>query len=465
MTWLFVRFYVGVLIVLFLAWWIHGAVLKRRADAETERVIVAAHRGGTRLVATELNPASPEERQAVLHRLREQFDYPVDVVPVSDLPPALQQQIASSAEVAYYRFKDGHCVVAALAGGADAVRLGPFPNYDLREIEEAIGGWMRLAADKLHACRRDERANLLEQFRQQFAFPVDLADRDELPDWPRERIRGGADVAFYPIGDDRWCAATPLPDTGQVLRFGPNTLLTCQPEAGRIRTVTAIRFVLNDEPNDLSLEFPAVSCPSKQHQHQHQITPTRTTHVVSQESLVDAAARSMSHSPDVRRAADRRHDLDALRRRDALGDRSACCVELLSGTVGRSGHTAECAVWGVYGSGSRFPPAVVLPDQRLLHDDAVSQAGHAVVAAAEGRAHPAAMSAGARHRDPPDAAGFAVGDAICRQSSHHRRAVAGRCHPRRKPADDQHVSGQARGDQSSRSETGHHTAGLGGSDR
>ncbi len=112
-------------------------------------------------------------------------------------------------------------MVAALAGGADAVRLGPFPNYDLREIEEALGGWMRLAADKLNACRRDERADLLEQFRQQFAFPVDLADRDELPAWPRERIRGGEDVAFYPIGDDRWCAATPLPDTGQVLRFGP----------------------------------------------------------------------------------------------------------------------------------------------------------------------------------------------------------------------------------------------------
>ena len=46
MTWLFVRFYLCVLIVLALAWYINGTVLKRRTEAEWERVIVAAHGGG-----------------------------------------------------------------------------------------------------------------------------------------------------------------------------------------------------------------------------------------------------------------------------------------------------------------------------------------------------------------------------------------------------------------------------------
>ena len=66
MTWLFIRFYLCVLVVLFLAWYIHGAVLKRRADAEMARVIVTAHRGGARLVASELNAAPPEDRKLVL---------------------------------------------------------------------------------------------------------------------------------------------------------------------------------------------------------------------------------------------------------------------------------------------------------------------------------------------------------------------------------------------------------------
>jgi hypothetical protein len=51
MTWLFIRFYLCVLVVLALAWYIHSAVLKSRADAEWERVIVEAHGGGARRVS------------------------------------------------------------------------------------------------------------------------------------------------------------------------------------------------------------------------------------------------------------------------------------------------------------------------------------------------------------------------------------------------------------------------------
>ena len=80
MTWLFIRFYLCVLVVLFLAWYIHATVLKRRADAEMARVIVTAHRGGARLVASELNAARPEDREQVLQNLRRQFDYPVEVI-------------------------------------------------------------------------------------------------------------------------------------------------------------------------------------------------------------------------------------------------------------------------------------------------------------------------------------------------------------------------------------------------
>ncbi len=74
MTRLFIRFYLGVLIVLFLAWYIHGSVLKRRADEELARVMKEAHGGGARLVARELDASPPESRDQVLKSLRERFD-------------------------------------------------------------------------------------------------------------------------------------------------------------------------------------------------------------------------------------------------------------------------------------------------------------------------------------------------------------------------------------------------------
>jgi len=224
MTWLFIRFYVCVLIVLALAWYIHGAVLKRRADAEWARVIVTAHRGGARLVASELNAARPEDREQVLQKLRLQFDYPVEVIAQTDLPDSLRRQISGGDDVVYLGLEKRHCVVVALSGGAEVVRLGPFPNYDLPEIEQAIGGWMRLTADKLEAATGDERHVVLDSLRERFDFPIDIAGREDLPDWPRGRIARGEDVVFYsptPQANERWFAATPLSNGKEIVRFGP----------------------------------------------------------------------------------------------------------------------------------------------------------------------------------------------------------------------------------------------------
>jgi len=224
MTWLFIRFYLCVLVVLFLAWYIHGAVLKRRADAETARVIVTAHRGGARLVASELNTSRPEDRKLVLQKLRKQFDYPVEVIASTDLSDSLQRQISAGDDVYYSRLEKRHCVVVALSGGAEVVRLGPFPNYDLPEIEQAIGGWMRLTADKLETVIGDERQAALAKMQERFDFPIEIAGHEDLPEWPRGRIARGEDVVFYsptPQPNDRWFAATPLSNGKEIVRFGP----------------------------------------------------------------------------------------------------------------------------------------------------------------------------------------------------------------------------------------------------
>ncbi len=224
MTWLFLRFYLCVLVVLALAWYIHSAVLKQRSDAEWERIIATAHGGGARLVASELNAVPPENRDQVLDSLRNRFDYPLDIVPLADLPALAQRSISRGADVECFRLEETYGVVAVLSDGAHVVRLGPFPKYELREIEESIGGWMRLAADKLGSAAIGTRQALIDELKSEFDLPVDVAKRDELPEWPRGRIARGEDVVFYspePQPDDRWFAAAPLPGEAEVIRFGP----------------------------------------------------------------------------------------------------------------------------------------------------------------------------------------------------------------------------------------------------
>ena len=157
MTWLFVRFYLCVLIVLFLAWYIYGAVWNWRTEQDTARVVVTAHRGGARLVASALDAATAKARPKVLAGLRKHFSYPLVVTAVVDLPKTVQRAFANGEDVAYLPLDKRTCVVAALAGGSEAVRLGPFPGYGVRQIEETFGGWMRLAAEKLDAAPADRQ--------------------------------------------------------------------------------------------------------------------------------------------------------------------------------------------------------------------------------------------------------------------------------------------------------------------
>lgn len=222
MTRLFISFYGGVLIVLFLAWYIHGSVLKHRADTEWERVVEAAHGGGARLVASELNSVPPLERDQVLQIIARRFDYPVTVVALPDLPSSLQQRITSGDDVA--SFRPGGIVVAALDGGTEVVRLGPFPNYDLKTIEESLGGWMRLVAEKLDAATLEERESILENLQREFAITIEIASRETLPDGPNKRIVQGDGIVFYSQDTqtpDRFFAVTPLSNGRETVRFGP----------------------------------------------------------------------------------------------------------------------------------------------------------------------------------------------------------------------------------------------------
>jgi two-component system sensor histidine kinase RstB len=222
MTRLFIGLYIGVLAVLFAAWYIHGVVLRQRSEADLARVIEEAHGGGARLVASELDASPPGTRVQTLNRLRERFDYPVNVIPLADLPSGLQRRISSGADVAYFRPSDkAHAIVAALASDSEVVRLGPFPDYELIEIENSMGGWMRLAAAKLESITPEQRKAVLGEIQQKFEFPIDVAKRQDLPIGTQKRFQDGNDVVFFTEDNERWFAATSLRGGSEVVRCGP----------------------------------------------------------------------------------------------------------------------------------------------------------------------------------------------------------------------------------------------------
>ncbi len=222
MTRLFIGIYLGVLAVLFGAWYIHGQVWTQRAAADRSRVFEEAHGGGARLVAAELDSAKAEDRDQVLKQLQSRFDYPIALVPFDELPLTIQQRLSGGDDVVYY-VPEGkrEVVVAAMVSTTEVVSLGPFPNYELRSIEESIGGWMRLAAARLETALPEQRRTVLSEIQKQFEFPIDIARRGDLPADTRKQFANGKDVVFFVQEEDRWFAAIPITGDVEVIRCGP----------------------------------------------------------------------------------------------------------------------------------------------------------------------------------------------------------------------------------------------------
>jgi two-component system, OmpR family, sensor histidine kinase RstB len=220
MTRLFVRIYLSVLVVLVVAWYIHGTVLQARNEAELARIVEKSHGGGARLVAHELDVTPLHLRDQLLAHIRKRFNHPLEVLPVAELPISIQRRLSGGEDVCSYQLEEGRTGIAAvLSGGSEVVVFGPFPDYSRKAIEDALAGWMRLTADKVAFDANHEAT--VAQLQKQFDYPVQLITRADLPEEQRTRIEKGEDIVFYTLGNDQWFAATPLTPGADMLRFGP----------------------------------------------------------------------------------------------------------------------------------------------------------------------------------------------------------------------------------------------------
>ncbi|MAT68188.1 MAG: two-component sensor histidine kinase [Planctomycetaceae bacterium] len=122
---LFIRFYAGVLAILVAAWFIQAFVFSR-AFREAGKPFEDVFAGGLRS-ARALLESSPEPRAAALKTLQAKFDFPVAIVPTTDLPEAARERYQVAGGVAMYA-ADGLNFAISLSDPSSSLKIGPIPG-------------------------------------------------------------------------------------------------------------------------------------------------------------------------------------------------------------------------------------------------------------------------------------------------------------------------------------------------
>lgn len=128
MSRLFLRFYLGVVFVLFVAWLIHLALTIPPTDESNTAVIETAMSGSVRLTRLSYEQAEPAERAQTLMLIKRQFDFPVEVVPVEQIPVAAQNRLRLGDEIVFFRSNRLGYIVGRLKDPTSVLMLGPMPQ-------------------------------------------------------------------------------------------------------------------------------------------------------------------------------------------------------------------------------------------------------------------------------------------------------------------------------------------------
>lgn len=223
MTQLFLRFYLGVLAVLFLAWWIYGYVLQLRYEADRARVVTEAHLSGLRLIADELRGIPASDRGDALSRIAKDFRCPLELLPLEAIAPKYRSSMVRPSDSSYMRWERDREGVAVVVDETSYLRMGPFPSYDLFAIEDSMRGWMRAIAEQLRDAEKPMESALADM-QSRFNLRLAINRIDAIPADAADRMRANRDVVFYSKPSEVYLASTPIEDKGAdgvLLTVGP----------------------------------------------------------------------------------------------------------------------------------------------------------------------------------------------------------------------------------------------------
>jgi two-component system sensor histidine kinase RstB len=218
MTQLFIRFYLSVLAVLFLAWWIYGVVSQSRFEADRARIVVAAHASGLRLVAHELRSAPWDERAAKLDELKSGFRCPLTVLPLADLPTEQQRALRNIDDATHWRVNENGDAVLVRIDELFCLQFGPFPEYTLNAIEDTLAGWMLLAKQRIEDA--EDGPSAMNALQREFQLGIEEQSTSALPEFAKQRLDSGRPIAFFRRSNQHWYASVPRTDASKVLTFG-----------------------------------------------------------------------------------------------------------------------------------------------------------------------------------------------------------------------------------------------------
>ena len=93
-------------------------------------------------------------------------------------------------------------------------------THNLRVVEEALSGGVRLARDTFSAFPQIERQELLHEVQSRFSYPVEIVPFSSVPEQVALRLAAGDDVVFH-YERQGGMLKTALAGTSDVLSFGP----------------------------------------------------------------------------------------------------------------------------------------------------------------------------------------------------------------------------------------------------
>lgn len=148
MTRLFIRFYLGLILILFVALCIASFAFHHRMDVDFNHVKEKAMRGDVGLARDTLETTSDAAATAALEQMRAQFDYPVDIIADEDVPTEMRKWLSKGDDVTVHVGNE-LSVLAPLRNGTGTLRFGPvsLPQGKIEtDMKIALGGVLLLGA-------------------------------------------------------------------------------------------------------------------------------------------------------------------------------------------------------------------------------------------------------------------------------------------------------------------------------
>ena len=145
---LFIRLYIGVLVILAVGWRIQSYTYRVRSAEDSVRVVEEAVGGGVRITREVLERAPLELRSQKLMELSARYDYPLRILCRDELPQGVLDRIDRGDDVIYFPVA-GVRFLAPLSGGEEVLEFGPLrmlQGPSQLEVMTGLGGVLLVAA-------------------------------------------------------------------------------------------------------------------------------------------------------------------------------------------------------------------------------------------------------------------------------------------------------------------------------